>query len=1128
MAVIQSRSIGVQTQNMFFSSDNSTQTTSLNAMYSFAESLSDWVISEAFRYGRDVEKFAACIADFILLQVFMEKSMNNLTSYVEDCMRADRPYCCLRAEHLEKTSSNALKNLNQVLSKYNTSKTDHHPSCIFKHFEDYSEDWNYCDDDDDDGNQEIVSAISSPDPLQILEDDIIKCLQILTDDEEELFSEISYPSHQHLNQSSELDSGFLSSEDSFSIDHKIINNKKSYLPSLSESLEESTNFSWPEFHIPRREEEKKKGDSDRQQFLRTLLVQELKENIEERKKRNEVVEISNAAPVGPMFKAQATKAIWMPGQSASARECENLSSPVKSENNCIFAQNENDVCQNVSVNENSENFNSKRYNGLSNMSDVGDMEKTGKTFSFNVDPSNVTYNIELTDKPPPKEAVIVDQKVTIKDGNIHQDTYYAMPYDKVTSTKTIIKAPTYEGIGPTEDGVPIGLRTSIKKEYGSDWYKTMFRSLHKCDSNEGLKFQSDGYMSDPELNRKEKSSSIKNKSKTLVTNKAKEKSLKEAEKPSYSFPAAKSTIQTYNHKPWIISDYEPGYSSIANNENSYTNARYLPPLITPQPKYVYNDGYDSDSTLVRKTGKQHTLDPQQQKQWYQNIQKGGEIPLPGLCKPAPQKPQEPVVGPPPPMPSNWDADSYYRIYAPKPDDSQRYTSPLHSPVQNVKRPESSKHKLQDDFLTKLDDVILNKCEDNIRYRKFSHYYYSKKSSSIKNKSKTLVTNKAKEKSLKEAEKPSYSFPAAKSTIQTYNHKPWIISDYEPGYSSIANNENSYIVTDDSQRYTSPLHSPVQNVKRPESSKHKLQDDFLTKLDDVILNKCEDNIRQSPSKSPIGNSSLSLQNVPVSPNKVVILYDFIAQSSRELSLKKGDVVNIQRRIDKNWYEGKIDGKTGIFPVSYAEPVSSKSSQRLSKKYIKGWARAKFDFIAKNQVELTLYKDDMVSLIREVDSNWYEGNMNGKTGIFPISYVELVSESEYSAKPSKPLMPSSTLSPERNGRNEVDINRNDIEDAEIIKNEKAFPVNEVLPSRNTLTKFNFMESEYNNNRVSPYQALYAYKPQNDDELELKEGDVVYVVEKCDDGWFVGTSMRTGLFGTFPGNYIEKIYFLIAGIL
>lgn len=38
-------------------------------------------------------------------------------------------------------------------------------------------------------------------------------------------------------------------------------------------------------------------------------------------------------------------------------------------------------------------------------------------------------------------------------------------------------------------------------------------------------------------------------------------------------------------------------------------------------------------------------------------------------------------------------------------------------------------------------------------------------------------------------------------------------------------------------------------------------------------------------------------------------------------------------------------------------------------------------------------------------------------------------------------------------------------------------------------------------SSFQALYSYVPQNDDELELQEGDLVRVMEKCDDGWFVG---------------------------
>ena len=61
----------------------------------------------------------------------------------------------------------------------------------------------------------------------------------------------------------------------------------------------------------------------------------------------------------------------------------------------------------------------------------------------------------------------------------------------------------------------------------------------------------------------------------------------------------------------------------------------------------------------------------------------------------------------------------------------------------------------------------------------------------------------------------------------------------------------------------------------------------------------------------------------------------------------------------------------------------------------------------------------------------------------------------------------------------------------------------------------------NSFCRYRALYNYKPQNDDEVELAEGDVVYVMEKCDDGWFVGTSQRTGIFGTFPGNYVAKAW-------
>ncbi|KAF4016336.1 hypothetical protein G4228_007953 [Cervus hanglu yarkandensis] len=58
------------------------------------------------------------------------------------------------------------------------------------------------------------------------------------------------------------------------------------------------------------------------------------------------------------------------------------------------------------------------------------------------------------------------------------------------------------------------------------------------------------------------------------------------------------------------------------------------------------------------------------------------------------------------------------------------------------------------------------------------------------------------------------------------------------------------------------------------------------------------------------------------------------------------------------------------------------------------------------------------------------------------------------------------------------------------------------------------------LNVYLALYAYKPQKSDELELRKGDTYRVLEKCRDGWFKGTALRTGLSGVFPGNYVTPV--------
>lgn len=55
----------------------------------------------------------------------------------------------------------------------------------------------------------------------------------------------------------------------------------------------------------------------------------------------------------------------------------------------------------------------------------------------------------------------------------------------------------------------------------------------------------------------------------------------------------------------------------------------------------------------------------------------------------------------------------------------------------------------------------------------------------------------------------------------------------------------------------------------------------------------------------------------------------------------------------------------------------------------------------------------------------------------------------------------------------------------------------------------------------QATFAYIPRDEDELELSPGDIVYVTETFDDGWYVGISQRTNTYGTFPGNFVQRLH-------
>uniref|UniRef100_A0A8D0YBZ9 Sorbin and SH3 domain containing 2 n=1 Tax=Sus scrofa TaxID=9823 RepID=A0A8D0YBZ9_PIG len=224
------------------------------------------------------------------------------------------------------------------------------------------------------------------------------------------------------------------------------------------------------------------------------------------------------------------------------------------------------------------------------------------------------------------------------------------------------------------------------------------------------------------------------------------------------------------------------------------------------------------------------------------------------------------------------------------------------------------------------------------------------------------------------------------------------------------------------------------------------------------------------------------------------------SSRELSFKKGDTVYILRKIDQNWYEGEHHGRVGIFPISYVEKLTPPEKAQPARPPPPaqlgeiGEAVAKYNFSADTNVELSLRKGDRVILLKRVDQNWYEGKIPGtnRQGIFPVSYVEVVKKNTTKGAEEYPDPPI----------------------PHSYSSDRIHSLSSNKPQRPVFTHENIQGGG------EPFQALYNYTPRNEDELELRESDVIDVMEKCDDGWFVGTSRRTKFFGTFPGNYVKRL--------
>uniref|UniRef100_A0A3B3V0Y4 Sorbin and SH3 domain containing 2 n=1 Tax=Poecilia latipinna TaxID=48699 RepID=A0A3B3V0Y4_9TELE len=363
-------------------------------------------------------------------------------------------------------------------------------------------------------------------------------------------------------------------------------------------------------------------------------------------------------------------------------------------------------------------------------------------------------------------------------------------------------------------------------------------------------------------------------------------------------------------------------------------------------------------------------------------------------------------------------------------------------------------------------------------------------------------------------------PDRKVDTRKYRAEPKSIFEYEPGKSSILEHERptTLHIAPADKASERPASAASDYRKRRKSEPSSSQVNAQSQSRAATSPRPVDAYRSSSSlKKPVIRSSPSSpsrakdqdvsrsystmddrhtpQSRRATPDKekqpARAIYDFKAQTAKEVTFKKGDPVNIIRQIDNNWYEGEHRGRVGIFPIAYVEKMpSSEKHQPIrppppAQVREIGEAVARYNFNADTNVELSLRKGERVVVVRQVDQNWYEGKIPGTTkqGIFPVSYVEIVKHS-----------------PSKSSAHHVDPHA-------YSRTPSSTPIKRLV-------------QDALHGGGDPYQALYNYMPRNEDELELKEGDVVDVMEKCDDGWFVGTSRRSKLFGTFPGNYVKQL--------
>uniref|UniRef100_A0A673K5Y8 Osteoclast-stimulating factor 1 n=1 Tax=Sinocyclocheilus rhinocerous TaxID=307959 RepID=A0A673K5Y8_9TELE len=172
---------------------------------------------------------------------------------------------------------------------------------------------------------------------------------------------------------------------------------------------------------------------------------------------------------------------------------------------------------------------------------------------------------------------------------------------------------------------------------------------------------------------------------------------------------------------------------------------------------------------------------------------------------------------------------------------------------------------------------------------------------------------------------------------------------------------------------------------------------------------------------------------------------------------------------------------------------------------------YEYEAAHEDELTLRLGDVIKNVRRIEEEgWMEGDLNGKRGVFPDNFVKEVKKDEPKSKEE------SKEAKEKEVKDETPIQRRASGNvASLVQRISTYgiPAGGIgLPPQ---SQPRALKKKLKKRQC---KVLFEYVPQNEDELELKVGDIIYITEEVEEGWWSGS--MNGKSGLFPSNFVKEM--------